>query len=199
MNKQELIDELTKYVKRYEDEMDEYDQGRLGAYRVALALTRQLDEPQKPVVPKFVAEWIENLRKQLVSYHFESGARFMLLLGSDFHFNTAKLIDDKIQQWLEEDGNEVILSNAIDYGYEVEKEPLYYVRLPFEVWDEDAAELKTEYFYLHYDITSDETRLFTTKKTMKDFVSKLDEATIKSADEKYWAFAVPVEQEEKHD
>lgn len=59
MNKQELIAELTKYVKRYEDEMDEYDQGRFGAYKVALALTRQLDEPQKLVVPQFVAGWIE--------------------------------------------------------------------------------------------------------------------------------------------
>lgn len=26
--------------------------------------------------------------------------------------------------------NEVILSNAIYYGYEVEKEPLYYIKLP---------------------------------------------------------------------
>ncbi|WP_417647609.1 DUF1642 domain-containing protein, partial [Escherichia coli] len=32
-------------------------------------------------------------------------------------------------------------------GYEVEKEPLYYVRLPYEFWDEEAAELKTEYVY----------------------------------------------------
>lgn len=58
MNKQELINELTKYVERYEDATDEYDQGKYEAYGVALKLTKklELDEPQKPVVPRFVAE-----------------------------------------------------------------------------------------------------------------------------------------------
>ncbi|QUR34614.1 DUF1642 domain-containing protein [Enterococcus phage vb_GEC_Ef_S_9] len=76
----------------------------------------------------------------------------------------------------------------------IEEEQLYYVRLPYEVWDEEEAELKLEYLYLHYEITSDETRLFHTKEPRKGFVSTLDEITIKSADERYWPFAVPVEE-----
>ncbi|WP_283592642.1 hypothetical protein [Enterococcus faecium] len=44
MNKQELIDELAKYVKRYENVMDEHGQGRYGAYEVSLKLVKRLNE-----------------------------------------------------------------------------------------------------------------------------------------------------------
>ena len=76
---------------------------------------------------------------------------------------------------------------------EVEEEPKYYVELPFEEWDEDAAELKTGLMYLAFDITSDETRITTNKNGYRDFKTKLDEETIKSIDERFWPFAVPVE------
>lgn len=67
MNKQELINELTKYVERYEDATDEYYQGKSSAYEVALKLAKKLglDEPQKPVVPQFVAEWFERNKDDL--------------------------------------------------------------------------------------------------------------------------------------
>ncbi|HBM6744605.1 TPA: DUF1642 domain-containing protein [Enterococcus faecium] len=44
MNKQELIDELAKYVKRYENATDDYSQGRYGAYKVSLKLAKRLNE-----------------------------------------------------------------------------------------------------------------------------------------------------------
>ncbi|HAZ1233094.1 TPA: DUF1642 domain-containing protein [Enterococcus faecium] len=205
MNKQELINkwENETGAPAYEisdlpinsSKIEMYIAGYGVARKEILEDLKQLDEQQKPVVPKLVAEWIEKLRKQIVPYHFESGARFMMFIGRDFHHKKGlTLINEEIRQWLEKDGNEVILSNAIDYGYEVEKEPLYYVRLPYEVWDEEAAELKPEYLYLHYEITSDETRMFPTKEPRKGFVAKLDELTIKSADERFWPFAVPVEE-----
>lgn len=115
-------------------------------------------------------------------------------LGKSENSSTTRELLD----WLVEDSlylNKEKAINALLYGYEVEKEPLYYVRLPYEVWDEETAELKTEYLYLHYEITSDETRIFPTKEPRKGFVAKLDELTIKSADERYWPFAVPVEEE----
>ncbi len=42
MNKQELINELTKYVERYEGATDEYYQGKSSAYEVALKLAKKL-------------------------------------------------------------------------------------------------------------------------------------------------------------
>ncbi|HFD1599184.1 TPA: DUF1642 domain-containing protein [Enterococcus faecium] len=143
-----------------------------------------LDEPQKPVVPKFVAEWFEENKDDL---EFPIWELCVDSYGSkDEH---------GMLNWIQQSENNPIetLIRMKD-GYEVEKEPLYYVRLPYEVWDEEAAELKPEYLYLHYEITSDETRMFPTKEPRKGFVAKLDELTIKSADERYWAFAVPVEE-----
>ncbi|WP_395531274.1 DUF1642 domain-containing protein [Enterococcus faecium] len=219
MNKQELIDELAKYVKSYENAMDEHGQGRYGAYEVSLKLVKRLNESkitdeqawnkvaeaypesaqslrntldnavfgktvehQKPVVPKFVAEWFEENKDDLEFAIWE------LCVDS---YGSA---EQGMLNWIQQSENKSIetLIRMKD-GYEVEKEPLYYVRLPYEVWDEEAAELKTEYLYLHYEITSDETRIFPTKEPRKGFVAKLDELTIKSADENYWPFAVPVE------
>lgn len=147
---------------------------------------KQLDEPQKPVVPKFVAEWFEENK------HALDLAIFIAIRGLDEEEWPHKT---DFENWLDVSKNKPIetLIRMKD-GYEVEKEPLYYVRLPYEVWDEEAAELKPEYLYLHYEITSDETRMFPTKEPRKGFVAKLDELTIKSADERYWAFVVPVEE-----
>lgn len=156
-------------------------------------LIEALEEPQNPVVP--------NCAEQFLKIAQSSNDVIQLFDSIIYATDSDGLILEKwgwsvdFYNWLAKDSDTLyILCDALRYGYEVEKEPEYYVRLPFEVWDKDAAELKTEYFYLHYDITSDETRLFTTKEPMKDFATKLDEATIKSADEKYWAFAVPVEE-----
>ncbi|GER76644.1 MULTISPECIES: DUF1642 domain-containing protein [Enterococcus] len=145
-------------------------------------------EPQKPVVPKFVADWIELCK--------EKADLISCLSGSyEYGVNQYKRITED-EDWLFEADHQELVARAWLDGYEVEKEPLYYVRLPYEVWDEEAAELKTEYLYLHYEITSDETRIFPTKEPRKGFVAKLDELTIKSADENYWPFAVPVEEAE---
>lgn len=143
-----------------------------------------LDEPHKLVVPKFVADWFERNKDDLEYAIWE------LCVDSYNAEDEHGMFD-----WIQCSENKSIetLIRMKD-GYEVNKEPLYYVRLPYEVWDEEAAELKTEYLYLHYEITSDETRIFPTKEPRKGFVAKLDELTIKSADERYWPFAVPVEE-----
>lgn len=145
---------------------------------------KQLDEPQKPKTEvfnhdeKFVVEWLDHT--------------------TEYHYSLYNAINDagsEFRSWMKIGFNSNRFARAfMSMDYEVEKEPLYYVRLPYEVWDEEAAELKTEYLYLHYEITSDETRIFPTKEPRKGFVTKLDELTIKSADERYWPFAVPVEE-----
>lgn len=197
MNKQEMIKTLEelKYHAKHSIEIDKYEsywQGKTEAYVNAIGLVQQLDEQQKPVVPNFVADWFEEHKDDLEYSIWD------LCVDS---FNSTK---KGMHNWVQQPENNPIetLIRMLD-GYEVEKETLYYVRLPFKVWDEESAELKTEFLYLGYDITSDETMFFPASESgkvfEKDFKTKLDEATIKSVDEKYWAFAVPVEQEEKHD
>ncbi|HAR1414004.1 DUF1642 domain-containing protein [Enterococcus faecium] len=191
MNKQELIDKYTAEISRLRPYCPNRhlisEQLKYDLYKEILEDLKQLDEPQKPVVPQFVAEWFEDNKHALDLAIF---TKIRELDGKRYPHET------DFENWLDNAENNPI-ENLIRMkdGYEFEKEPLYYVRLPYEVWDEEEAELKTEYLYLHYEITSDETRIFPTKEPRKGFVAKLDELTIKSADERYWPFAVPVEEE----
>ena len=73
----------------------------------------KVNEHQKPVVPKFVAEWIEELKKS--------------------HSNLAWVWqvypnETKIKNWLESN-TEKFMRAWLD-GYEIEKEKLYTVRIP---------------------------------------------------------------------
>ena len=78
-------------------------------------LIEQINEPEKPVVPQFVAEHIE--------YHKNINS----LMGDIFnrHF-----IDDKrVEVWLREALNAYDnLGKAWLFGYEVEKEPIYVIK-----------------------------------------------------------------------
>ena len=62
MNKQELIEEL-ECIEVSTDSLD-YLRGADYANERAISLAKQLDEPKKVVVPKFVAEWIEYAKKK---------------------------------------------------------------------------------------------------------------------------------------
>lgn len=155
----------------------------------AIEFIKQLDEPQKVKVPTFVADWIEEVKQRGCG------------LADALDCFASPIMPDIIKEWLEFNSSVIgchhdhqeLLARAWLDGYEVEEEPKYYVELPFEDWDEEAAKLKTKSFYLGFDITSDETRIVTTKNGYRDFKTKLDEETIKSIDERYWPFAVPVE------
>lgn len=67
-------------------------------------------EPQKVVVPKFVAEWIEKTKSMGWSLR-------AALINSK----------DKVDEWLSVYGNQDTFARAWLDGYEVEKEPLYAV------------------------------------------------------------------------
>nr|WP_305040048.1 DUF1642 domain-containing protein [Enterococcus faecium] len=118
IDKQALINKLTKYVERYEGATDEYYQGKRSAYEIALKSAKKLglDEPQKPVVPKFVAEWIEYAKKKGDS-----------LAISFKPWNLYGVEYSKADRWIE-DNQETFARAWID-GYEVEKEPLYRVKI----------------------------------------------------------------------
>lgn len=82
-------------------------------------MNKQIEEPQKPVVPKFVAEWFEkhkrNLDYSIWEYirEWDQQDRF-----SDFH------------QWFDKEPNNPIeILIRMKDGYEVKKEPLYRVNL----------------------------------------------------------------------
>ena len=111
MNKQEAIEEIKDlYNFVMEDGPFEVD---LINKSQAIDIISQIDEPQKPVVPKFVAEWIDELKKS--------------------HSNLAWVWkvypnEPKVKNWLESN-TEKFMRAWLD-GYEVEKEKLYTVEIP---------------------------------------------------------------------
>lgn len=108
MNKQELIDELKKLLA-----IPSEIQGRNYGLMRAIALAKQLDEPEKPKVPQFVADWIEWCKKNKIT-----------LLGAD-----TAICNNKNIRTLDASGwamkNQETFAKAWLYGYEIEKEKLY--------------------------------------------------------------------------
>ncbi|EAE2649341.1 DUF1642 domain-containing protein, partial [Listeria monocytogenes] len=95
--------------------------------------------------------------------------------------------------------NQELLARAWLDGYEVEKEPLYYVRLPLSTWNDDAAELEVINMYVLLNVQSDETSITgSIINENKEWRTKLTEAEIKGipGGEIYWQFAVLVEEAE---
>ena len=109
MNKQELIDELKKLLA-----IPSEIQGHNYGLRRAIALAKQLDEPEKPVVPQFVADWYEEHKE-----NFEYGVQCLCVQGCE----PVRQIDI----WFDNDDNKpiVTLVKMKLFGYEVEKEKLY--------------------------------------------------------------------------
>ncbi|EIZ2511454.1 DUF1642 domain-containing protein [Listeria monocytogenes] len=138
-------------------------------------------------VPQFVADWIEQRDAK--------GDDLYTAMDKSWHSMNYKVID-----WLEEGEDRYNkFARAWLYGYEVEKEPLYYVRLPLSTWNDDAAELEVINMYVLLNIQSDETT-FTGSiiNKNKKWKTKLTEAEIKGmpGGDIYWQFAVPVEEVE---
>ena len=78
-------------------------------------IINQIDEPQKVVVPKFVAEWIKEARAKEYSLY---GALDMVKKGND------------VFGWLLQDTNQDTFAKAWIFGFDIEQEKLYTVEIP---------------------------------------------------------------------
>ncbi|EGO2621298.1 DUF3850 domain-containing protein [Enterococcus faecalis] len=120
MNKQELIEEL-ECIEVSTDSLD-YLKGADYANERAINLTKQLDEPIKVVVPKFVAEWLDK--------HKYSTDIIDLFLSVEYATDSDGFVAEKwdysgkFYDWLSNSADiQFTLCDAMRYGYEVEKEP----------------------------------------------------------------------------
>lgn len=126
MNKQEYQQKI-KNMKRPKFfnaiTLDEaYEAGFEEAKNNALFESCFLDEPEKPVVPQFVADWYES-----INYDFEHEVYDLCV---KFHYSSERL-SCEIKEWFNKSENNPIqtLVAMHKYGYEVEKEKLYTVSL----------------------------------------------------------------------
>ncbi len=113
MNKQELIEQM-KGLKNLFGNKVEYIE-----IDTAIELASKLDEPQKPAVPQFVADWYEKHKNDFEFAVFNYLYLFDRQDESDF------------KRWFRDSRTEPfqILVNMHQFGYTVEKEKRYTVRL----------------------------------------------------------------------
>ena len=95
-------------------------------------------EIEKPVIPQFVADWIE----QLYGQWFNSDDLLEVLFSRNYEVAELKIFD-----WFTDDKERAV--TAILYGYEVEKEPLYYAKI--KGWEH----IGTSTYYFGYDEDND--------------------------------------------
>lgn len=133
----------------------------------------KLDEPKKPVIPQFVANEIERYENMLD-----------MLSGEYFNNSSEEIDDDGLLVWIDE--NQDTFARAWLDGYEVEKEKKYYV-------------LDHEGETMLYKVLSQGVAKTSGCKPSEvgNFLSRdytFTESEIKAVDERYWAFAFPVEE-----
>jgi hypothetical protein len=146
--------------------------------RIAFFEKYETDQQQAlPVVPERVAEWIEHCKG--MGYGLIAALTFKL--SSTMH----EELSAKILKWLENEGNDETFALAFITGkYEVEKPQLFYIDLPKVFGLSDST-----------FVSKAESGIISEFTKGKDYALKLTEQEIKSIDERYLAFKVPVEEE----
>lgn len=189
MNKQEAINELMSKSREiiFGDDENVY----LSRKRT-IELISQIHEPQKVVVPKFVAEWIEDHKGDYNKQDEEAKADFVFRSINDlFRFGEGFspwdfTIDKKFSEWTTKNAYKFI--TAILFGCEIEKEPLYTVEIP-------NPNSNFKYTFL----AKKDNRGVLIYKTdddcwKADKINQLTESEIKQDFEWAWQWAVPVEE-----
>lgn len=131
MNKQELIDDLEKTMREFfelgtnlKKPLDTRNTA-IGIYTGLAVATRKiekLDEPPKVIVPKFVAEWIEQCKIH---------TSLIDCLNGEYIDHKTNYARDEFNTWVNDndnDNDEIVARAWLD-GYEVKKTAIYRVKL----------------------------------------------------------------------
>ena len=134
MNKQEAIEKIRNISTLKINDRVSHHQIDMVIKNQVLDIISQINELDKVVVPKFVAEWIEDHKGDYSKWDEEARADFVFRAINDlFRFGEGLsfwdfTINEKISEWTTENAYEFI--TAILFGYTVEKEKLYTVEIP---------------------------------------------------------------------
>lgn len=140
MNKQELIDKYTTERDKLRPYCPNRNQSeeklKLGIFTEFIADLKQLDEPQKPVVPMFLDEYIKD----------NEGEHAADIFSAEWLYEESGVLEEKVAEWILDDEVEennrrylIAVQAFVTGDYEVEKEPLYCVKIGkgyFSGWDE---------------------------------------------------------------
>ncbi|EPB7466513.1 DUF1642 domain-containing protein, partial [Listeria innocua] len=131
----------------------------------------KVEEAELVVVPQCVADWIEQKKA--------NGDQLYIAMDKSW-----ESMNYTVSDWLEEGEDRYNkFARAWLDGYEVEKEPLYYVQL-------------ITIFLGYLNERNDGRRSLSDSVQNDIFKTQFTEAEIKAMDERYWRFAVPVKEVE---
>ena len=154
MNKQELIGKYEYLNHNFFRRVDTSE---------VLRDLKQLDEPQKVVVPQFVADWYEE---------YKDNFEFNIWDWVAYSDESEKLENKEFNSWINDsEGNPIqTLVNMHQFGYEVEKEKRYTIR--FKNIRKETRYLKydrvVENWYFGVEQCSKETKISHTRKELED-------------------------------
>ena len=159
---------MSNFEHRITEDSTEFEKAFLKIYDGNLwtALDKMKDwQPPKPlvVVPQFVAVWFED--KMLGSFS---------AVVASYSFS-----DDEAITWVHDNGGLDLLCKMKLYGYTVKKEQLYVLELPRQ--------------YNPYVSQVNDFNVITRFAPLFYEAKRLSESEIKAIDERYWAFAVKVD------
>lgn len=135
----------------------------------------QVSKVELVKVPKFVADWIEYCEKH----------RWGLSEALEDTYENS-CMPEEVTDWLADcHENQELFARAWMDGYEVEQEPLYYIKV-----------IDSDFGYINLNL---QTGGYTTSTNGESggFKTKFTEQEIKELDERYWQFKVPVEEVEE--
>ena len=148
MNKQELIEKINNLQYSLSWNIPRINK------ETVLELIEQLDEPQKVVVPQFVADWIEEARKACKD------------VAELFEFD---FTNDEVGEWFMQERPFDLVARAWLDGYEVEEEKRYRVR--FKGLDKDLEYLNFKHGHVWVfsdNIENEEYRTAHTRKELEE-------------------------------
>ena len=132
MNKQEVISKLKSAIPK--NNIDDYQRGEAAGLNFALLLLAELDEPvrppepkplepEKPVVPQFVADFYESIKDDFEYKVYELCLQYK---------HRGDELPQGVAWWFGDSRNKPIETLVMmhKFGYEVEKEKLYTVEIP---------------------------------------------------------------------
>jgi len=130
VNRQELLEKLTSNRDKCFEEANKYvvlswdrqivDSKSL-VYMQVINWVEQLDEQPKVTVPKFVADWIEQCKAKATLADCLKGYYEISILQT--------VGSEDFQNWVVDNENDVLTAKAWMFGYEVEKEPNFIVKV----------------------------------------------------------------------
>ena len=150
---------------------------------------KQLDEPKKVVVPKFVADWLDKHKYSTNIIDLFSNVEYAT--DSDGFIAEKWDYSGEFYDWLNNTADvQFTLCDAMRYGYEVKKEQLYYVSFGFDrflIKGDCKTTTGEDFIWIEvWECIENE--------GFEELV-KFTEQEIKAIDERYWPFAVKVDGE----